>query len=129
MAAKNPVVWFEIYVNEMERAKKFYEAVFKIECSVLDLPEETQENLTMLAFPMNINGSGTSGALVKVDGMEAGGNSTMVYFHCDDCAVEESRVEKAGGKVSRSKQSIGVYGFVSLVYDTEGNMIGLHSMS
>jgi hypothetical protein len=33
----------------------------------------------------------------------------------------------AGGKVFRDKFSIGQYGF-ALVFDTEGNMIGLHSM-
>jgi len=47
---------------------------------------------------------------------------------CDDCAFEESRVINSGGKVERSKMSIGEYGFISLVVDTEGNMIGLHSM-
>jgi predicted enzyme related to lactoylglutathione lyase len=26
----NPVVWFEIYVQDMERAKSFYEAVLAI---------------------------------------------------------------------------------------------------
>ena len=29
--------------------------------------------------------------------------------------------------MEKSKQSIGEYGFISLVHDTEGNMIGLHS--
>jgi predicted enzyme related to lactoylglutathione lyase len=27
---KNPVGWFEIYVENMDRAKVFYEAVFKV---------------------------------------------------------------------------------------------------
>jgi predicted enzyme related to lactoylglutathione lyase len=51
-----------------------------------------------------------------------------VYFHCQDCAVEEGRVTRAGGQVQRSKTTIGEYGYISLVFDTEGNMIGLHSM-
>ncbi|GGW47473.1 VOC family protein [Arenibacter certesii] len=129
MAASNPVVWFEIYVNEMERARDFYEAVLKIKCSMLPMPQEIQGNITMVAFPMNMNASGASGALVKMDDFKAGGNSTVVYFNCDDRAVEENRVEKAGGKVFQAKHSIGEYGFVSLAYDTEGNMFGLHSMS
>ncbi|MDX1364188.1 VOC family protein [Arenibacter latericius] len=128
MASKNPVVWFEIYVSEMERAQAFYEAVLGIQCSKLPMPDEIQGNMMMAAFPMNMNGPGASGALVKMDGFNAGGNSTIVYFHCDDCAVEESRVEKAGGKVFETKHSIGEYGFISLAYDTEGNMFGLHSM-
>jgi hypothetical protein len=71
---------------------------------------------------------GCGGALVKMEGYPSGGNSTLVYFSCEDCAVEEARVEGAGGRVERGKMSIGQYGFISLVYDTEGNMIGLHSL-
>jgi predicted enzyme related to lactoylglutathione lyase len=63
-----------------------------------------------------------------MEGFPSGGNSTLVYFVCDDCAVEEGRVRGAGGKVERAKMSIGPYGFISLVVDTEGNMVGLHSM-
>ena len=62
-------------------------------------------------------------------GFPSGGNSTLVYFVCDDCAVEEARVKKSGGRIEKPKFSIGEYGFISLVYDTEGNMFGLHSMA
>ena len=34
----------------------------------------------------------------------------------------------AGGSVCKTKFSIGPYGFIALVTDTEGNMIGLHSL-
>ena len=74
---------------------------------------------------MDMYGSG--GAIVHYPGCESGGNTTMVYFSCEDCAVEQARVESAGGKVEQSKFSIGDYGFVSHVKDSEGNMIGLHS--
>jgi len=47
---------------------------------------------------------------------------------CADCANEAARVTAAGGKLVRDKFSIGQYGFIALVMDTEGNMIGLHSM-
>ena len=60
--------------------------------------------------------------------MPSGGNSTLVYFHCEDCAVEEARMAAAGGQIKRSKMSIGEFGFVTLALDTEGNMVGLHSM-
>jgi predicted enzyme related to lactoylglutathione lyase len=39
-----------------------------------------------------------------------------------------SRAVQNGGRMQKEKMSIGQYGFISLVYDTEGNMIGLHSM-
>lgn len=122
----NPVVWFEIYVNDLQRAKKFYETVFKTTLSELPTPEGN-EDMKMLSFPMEMNGEGAAGALVKMDGFEASGSGTIVYFRSDDCAQEESRVEKAGGKIFQSKQSLGEYGAMVLANDTEGNMFGIHS--
>lgn len=119
----NPVCWFEIYVEDMDRAKKFYETVFQTKLEYLHSPD-----VEMWAFPMEHNLWGAGGSLVRMAGRTSGGNSTLVYFSCDDCAVEESRAEKAGGRIQRTKMSIGQYGFISLVVDSEGNMIGLHSM-
>ena len=70
---KNPVVWFEIYVSDMKRAKDFYENVFQTK---LEKIGADHADLEMWAFP----------------------------------------------------GSIGQYGHNSLVYDSEGNMFGLHSM-
>jgi hypothetical protein len=53
---------------------------------------------------------------------------TLVYFVTDEINSELDRVQAAGGKIIRPKQSIGEFGFIALVEDTEGNMIGLHSM-
>lgn len=120
---RNPVGWFEIYVQDIERAKQFYEAVFVTKLDKLPAPE-----IEMWAFPMSQDAAGAAGALVKMQGAPPAGNGTLVYFTCEDCAVESGRVAAAGGKVQREKMSIGEYGFVAMVLDTEGNMIGLHSM-
>lgn len=131
MKIKNPVVWFEIYVNDMERAKKFYEKVLNTKLSELPTPElpDGENDMKMLAFPMEMEGEGAAGALVKMNGIKAGGNSTMIYFGSEDCRVEEGRIENAGGKVMQSKQSIGEFGFLVLANDSEGNMFGIHSES
>ena len=120
---KNPAVWFEIYVQDMNRAKKFYESVFQGKLEKLNNP-----GLDMWAFPMEMTGSGAGGALEKMQGVPSGGNSTLVYFGCEDCLVEEGRVTKSGGRIHKNKFSIGQYGFISLAIDTDGNMFGLHSM-
>lgn len=52
----------------------------------------------------------------------------MIYFTCTDCAVEAKRAATNGGNIEKDEFSIGQYGFIALVNDTEGNMIGLHSM-
>lgn len=126
-ALSNPVSWFEIYVDNMDRAKQFYEAVFQV--GLESITDPSDDGIQMLGFPSDMHGYGASGALVKCEGMPAGGNSTLVYFSCGDCSVEESRIEEAGGKVERPKMSIGEYGFISIVFDTEGNCFGLHSLN
>jgi uncharacterized protein len=121
--AQNPVGWFEIYVQDMERAREFYKTVFQAKLERLKNP-----GVEMWAFPMNMENTGASGALVKMPGFPSGGNSTVVYFSCADCATEAGRVLKAGGRIQKEKFSIGEYGFIALALDTEGNMFGLHSM-
>ncbi|MGE3843175.1 MAG: VOC family protein [Vicinamibacterales bacterium] len=118
----NPVNWFEIYVQDMSRAKTFYEAVLGV--ALTKLPGTDFE---MWTFPMQQAAAGAAGALVHFSGVSSGGNSVLVYFSCQDCAVEAGRVAGAGGRVFREKMSIGQYGFIALALDTEGNMFGLHS--
>lgn len=121
---KNPVDWFEIYVDDMSRAKAFYEQVFEVQLSKLG-----DSGIEMFAFPMAQGDEyGATGALVRMPGFDAGRNSVLVYFKCEDCAVEAARAVKAGGRMQKEKMSIGQYGHIALVIDSEGNMIGLHSM-
>ena len=120
----NPVVWFEIYVQDIARAKQFYESVFQVQLERLASTEHE-----MWSFPMDMESTGAAGALIRMDGVPSGGNSTLIYFACEDCAVEQGRAAESGGQVEREKMAIGEYGFISLVRDTEGNLIGLHSMS
>ena len=122
----NPVVWFEIYVDDMERATKFYETVLGTKLEQMSDP--TDMSMQMKMFSGDMEAHGTNGALVKTEGMKPGGSNVVIYFGCEDCAVEESRVEAAGGKVCQTKMAIGEFGFCSIVSDTEGNTFGLHSM-
>jgi hypothetical protein len=128
----NIVGWFEIYVDDIARARAFYERVFEMRLERLSAGDGAQGDMAemeMWTFPMQQDRYGAPGALVRMPGFKAGGNSTLVYFSCADCAVEARRAREAGGKVVKDKFSIGQYGHIALVNDTEGNMIGLHSMS
>lgn len=124
--SRNAVGWFEIYVQDMERAKRFYESLFKI--SLKEIPAVVP-GMQMWQFEGNPNVYGAPGALVKMEGVGSGGDGTLIYFNCEDCGFQEGLVKGLGGQVERSKMSIGQYGFISLVRDTEGNRIGLHSMT
>ncbi len=125
MTKTNAIGWFDIYVNDLKRATKFYETVLKHKLEKMGDP--TGETL-MMSFPAEMTAYGSSGALVKSEHSKPGVGGTMIYFSVEDCAVEESRVVKAGGQIVRPKFSIGEFGWVTLCMDTEGNMIGLNSM-
>lgn len=120
--SNNAVGWFEIYVQDMVRAKTFYEAVFAVRLERLENPD-----IELWSFPMQSDGPGASGALAKMEGFPSGGNNTIVYFTCEDCSTLTKRVAENGGSIFKDKFSVGEKGFIALVIDSEGNMIGLHS--
>ena len=120
---RNVVGWFEIYVQNIDRAKAFYQNTFQMTLERLQSPD-----IELWTFPMQPENPGCAGALVKMNGKDSGVGGTIVYFSCADCAVEASRAVQNGGRIQKEKTSIGQYGFIALVLDTEGNMIGLHSM-
>lgn len=121
------VGWFDIYVEDMGRAQAFYETVLDTKLSPMDDPNDPTAQ--MRGFGDDFTSHGAGGALVKLEYTKPGPGGSMVYFSCDDCAVEEARVSAAGGVIVRPKFSIGEHGSVSIVTDTEGNMIGLHSVT
>lgn len=108
----------------MERAKAFYESTFLISLERLD-----SSSIELWAFPFRPDAPGCGGALANMDGKDAGVGGTIVYLSCADCAVEATRAIQGGGRIHKPKSPIGPHGFIALVYDTEGNLIGLHSMS
>lgn len=125
MSGTNAVGWFDIYVNDLDQAVSFYETV--LGCTLEPIGDPTGES-RMMSFPADMSAYGAGGALTKSAHAAPGIGGTVVYFSAEDCAVEEARVDVAGGKVVRPKFSIGEYGWVSLCQDTEGNLFGISSM-
>jgi predicted enzyme related to lactoylglutathione lyase len=122
----NAIGWFDIYVDDLDRAVSFYETVLGRKLEPMGDPTgETQ----MVSFPADMSSYGAAGALTKSPHAGPGAGGTVIYFLAEDCAVQEARVAGAGGKVIRPKFSIGEFGWVALCQDTEGNIIGLNSMS
>lgn len=124
---KNVVNWFEIYTADFERAKKFYTTVFQV--TLTDLPVANERHqMEYAVFSGSEESSGALGALVKLDVAKPGIGGTLVYFRCEDVNNELGYVAAAGGKVIRPRQAVGDLGFIALIEDTEGNMIGLRSL-
>jgi uncharacterized protein len=122
MANVNPVGWFDLHVANLDRAKKFYEAVFNVKRT--DAPIEWGKQSF---FPFNPESHDISGALVEKEDFVPSNNNTVIYFETEDNTSEEQRIEEAGGKVVQPKMNIGEFGFISIFIDTEGNTVGLHS--
>jgi uncharacterized protein len=119
---KNVISWFEIYASNFERAKKFYTEVFQWEITDVPVSSDRHQQMEYATFP----NEGTSGALVRMKEVNPGNGGTLVYFHTEEINEELGRVESAGGKIILPKQNVGT-GFIALVEDTEGNVIGLRS--
>lgn len=121
-AATNALNWFEIPVNEIERAKKFYETVFEIEMFPMDMMD-----MQMLMFPSQPPLSG--GALVKSMYHVPATTGSIIYLNANpDLQLVLDRVEKAGGKIAMPKTKISDdIGFMAMIHDTEGNLVALHS--
>jgi uncharacterized protein len=119
------VGWFEIPVNDMSRAIKFYEEVFDVKTSRNPMGE-----FDMAFFPWIEDGQGSPGALVKHNNHYETSNhaGVLIYFLSDDITTELNKVEKAGGKILQPKTLIAAQiGYMAMFEDSEGNRIALYA--
>ena len=116
--------WFEVTVSDLKRAKAFYESATTLSLSFMDMGESQME-----MFPGGPTDAGAAGALVVTEGYTPSHQGTVIYFATDDILAFLARVNVAGGKTLVEKMSIGEFGFIAQFEDSEGNRIGLHSMS
>lgn len=121
---QNMINWFEIPVSDFARAKAFYEQILAISIQDLEM-----EGNTMGMFPGNEQV--VSGAIVKSDNHFPSDKGCVVYLNGgSDLNVVLGRVEQAGGNVVVPKTMISPeMGYFAFFADTEGNTIGLHSIS
>ncbi|MCF7842658.1 MAG: VOC family protein [Lentisphaeria bacterium] len=123
MSVPHTIVWFEIPVKDFHRAQQFYSEILN------GTVEEVQMGDDRMGFlPRGENG--VSGAIIKTKEMIPGKNGTLVYLNGgDDLQNVLDRVEPAGGTILRTKSPVSPdHGFSALIEDTEGNVVGLHSM-
>ncbi len=117
----NPAVYFEIPVTNIDRAMKFYSAVFNFtfEKEIIDKNE-------MALFPFNENDLGITGALAKGEIYKPSKNGTLIYLRAENIDETLKLALQNGGKVLYPKTSNGDLGFVAEFEDSEGNRIALH---
>ena len=116
----NPVVYFEIPVTDIERAIKFYNAVFHF-----DFDKETIDNNEMALFPFAVENSGISGALAKGEIYKPTKDGVLIYFNTENIDETLKLATSNGGKILYPKTYNGI-GLVAEFEDTEGNRIALY---
>ena len=116
--------WVEIPVNDFNRAKQFYSAIFDYE-----MPEQQMGEHLMGFFPHDYENGGVGGAIVKGDIYVPGNTGTMAYLDGgSDLNNILNRIEDAGGKIEIPKTQITPeIGYFAVFLDTEGNKVALHS--
>lgn len=124
---KDAISWFEIPATDLDRAQKFYEAIFGIQLDPIDTP-----NIKMRMFPVDDPMSGIGGAVVDSGGFHkpSATDGPLIYLNGNpDVQKILDKVEAAGGKIMVPKTEISPeYGYMGVFIDTEGNRIGLHSV-
>lgn len=114
-------IWIEIPVNDLARAKDFYEAVF--DHAPTDVIKEDDRRITVIAGQPTVSLNQTPGFVPTEQG-------SLPYFHVDAPLDDTlARVTRAGGRVVEPGAPRGENGVFSLVTDTEGNALYLHASS
>ncbi|MES2328662.1 MAG: VOC family protein [Bacteroidota bacterium] len=115
--------WFDIPVNDFERAKTFYEAVLNAKMTV------PFAGMKYAMFPADLQKGEIGGGILQEPGYSPSDKGTLVYLNGgQDLSVPLARVEAAGGSVIMPKTAIGNNGFMARFKDTEGNVVAFHSM-
>ncbi|HLG41509.1 MAG TPA: VOC family protein [Chitinophagaceae bacterium] len=113
------IVHFDIGVNNPERAKNFYEALFGWKIGpIAGFPDYYEIETT------DINGvKGVGGGLTKRDNPQQNGITDFIGVVSIDETV--AKIISLGGNVIQPKQSIPGYGYIAVCADTDKNIFGL----
>jgi len=119
----NAINWFEIPATDISRAKSFYEKIFEIKMEMMEMP-----GMKYAMFPFDPMKGKISGGLAQSQMHTPGKTGSIIYLNANpDLENVLNRIEKAGGKITMPKTSIGQNGFMAFFTDSEGNLMALHS--
>jgi hypothetical protein len=114
--------WFEIPTTDLKRASRFYEDVLGASFK--------HEHFAATDMHMAIfqgEKESVMGALIADKRRKPAADGALVYLNARDLDGSLARIAQAGGSVVMPKTDIGEPGFIALVRDTEGNVVGLHT--
>jgi len=126
MTFTNAISWFEIPTTDINRAQKFYEAIFGICMIPMDTPQ-IQMRMFPIESPMHIGGALVYNSQFYKPSSTDG---PMIYLNGNpDVQHVLDKIEAAGGTIAVPKTQISPeYGYMAVFIDTEGNRVALHSV-
>jgi uncharacterized protein len=122
---QHAISWFDLPARDIDRAVKFYNEIFQIKLE----PQQGMGGMTAF-FPYDAP-AGVGGAICTGNWYESSATAgPLISLNAgDDLTPVLERVEAAGGQVVVPRTSIGEHGAMAIFLDSEGNRVGLHSLS
>lgn len=132
----NPIVHFEIPVDDIERAQNFYTSIFGWQMNKFDMPSNSStggdpyygvittevDDQHMPTKPGGINGG-----MMK---RKVADQAFMNYISVDSIEEMEQKIKSNGGTIIMPKTEIAPgMGWIGVFRDTENNLMGLHELS
>ena len=115
--SQNRVVWVEIPVTDMDRARGFYETLLQDKLSDMDGPNP----MAVLPYP---GGNGAAGHIYPGKPAKDGEGPTIHIAAPGELGDAMARVKDGGGKVLSDVITIPAGSFFYAI-DTEGNSVGV----
>jgi uncharacterized protein len=116
------VIWFEIWVSDLDRAKVFYSGLFGWKFEAL-AGYDAERYWQIVAGPSD----SVNGALVHdPDRGDPGARTSLVYVHVADLDLAVGRAVDLGGSLVQTRTKItDTAGSFAIVADPEHNQVGL----
>ena len=112
----NPFVHVELATTDVEKAKAFYTKLFGWKLEDMPMPDFTYTLINV--------GEGTGGGMMKQ--MIPGAPSAwMAYVLVDDIGAATQKAKSLGAKVMRDVTEVPDAGWLSIIVDPTGAMLGL----
>ncbi len=125
-STQGTVIWFEIWVSDLERSKAFYADLFGWTFEALSGYD--RERYWQILAPAS---AGVNGALVHDPDRDRGhdrgrGRTTVVYVHVPDLEQATQRAVSLEGVLVQERTAItATAGSFAIIADPEGNQVGL----
>lgn len=115
----NPFVHVELNSTDVPRAKAFYKKLFAWKLTDVPLPVGGDETYTLIDV-----GKGTGGGMMR-QLMPDAPSSWLAYVVVDNIDTATKKAKRLGAEVMKDVTEVGEMGWLSIIVDPTGAMLGL----